>query len=325
MAFLLLGGLAHAGIELYEVKKSVGPDGIEYSLEAPAAEVHLVLAFRRGLGTMGERATAALASAQFLVEYNDADRSTCYWNKYRPLPFDQEANPDWFNDDDSPGFYATEGASAEMTGRTLVVRFPSKNRWRVRVTPLLGDTDNVRRSPTLVQVAELRDALPRKFEELDPLPAAVEEIQDPAPAVEEEAPAEEVPYEEIVEEVYEEWPAYWGGGGGFGGPRDGSNGQGGHGRGARRGGNGWPGALSPPLKGYRTPTNGSPVAGTIPPFGAPVAGTIPPLGAPVHGTIPAWGAPLPFWAVPKAKAPSRPPASTKRPPRPPVIAPRRAP
>ena len=109
-ALLLFAGLANAGIELFEAEQDLWPNGVEYSLEAPAAEVRLVLAFRSGLGTIGERDTAALASAHFVVEYNDADRQTCYWNRYRPLPFDADANPEWAGDDEAPGLFMTENA-----------------------------------------------------------------------------------------------------------------------------------------------------------------------------------------------------------------------
>lgn len=168
-ALLVMAGLAHAGIELFEADRNLWPDGVEVSLEKPAAEVRLVLAFEAGLGTLGERGTAALASARFVVEYNDADRQTCYWNQYRPLPFDAERNPEWTGDDEAPGLFVTEGSSAELTERTLVVRLPRVERWRVRVTPLEGSAGAVQRDATLVQVAEVRDALPRRFEELDPL------------------------------------------------------------------------------------------------------------------------------------------------------------
>lgn len=320
---LLLAGFAHAGIELYEVDKGLWPNGVEYSLEAPAAEVHLVFAFRSGLYALAGRGDAGLATAAFVVEYNDADRSTCYWNRYRPLPFDADSNPKWVGASDAPGLFETEGASAELTERTLVVRLPRVNRWRIRVTPLLGDTELVRRVPALVQVAEVRDAKPRVFEELDPLPVAEEEV---VPAQEEAT--EEEPGEETVEDTgppEAEGPVAWTtvesiGGTTIRGIRSGSVARGDYARNAFRGagrrGWGWgqKGQASRTLKGYRTPLNGSPVAGTIPPFGGPVAGTVPPFGAPVAGTIPSWGAPLPFWAVPKARAAGGAPRHVRAPP-----------
>jgi hypothetical protein len=204
---LLLGALAHAGTDFHEVDVHLWPRGVEYELRRPAAEVHLVLAFKRGLYAIAGEGGLAPAGADLLVEYNDADRSTCYWNRYRPLPFDEEKNPEWVSGD-VPGVFATDGATTEMTERTLVVRLPRVNRWRIRVTPLEGDSALARRVPTLVAVAELLDAAPREFEELDPLEPPEEELVElPGEEVEEpveaeEPPAEEEdPYEELVEVV----------------------------------------------------------------------------------------------------------------------------
>lgn len=297
---LLLVGLAGAETELFEADASLWPEGVEYSFEKPAAEVHLLLAFKSGLGTMGERGTAALASAQFVVEYNDADRQTCYWNRYRPLPFEEDVNPEWYGAEDAPGLYMTEGASAGLTERVLVLRLPRVNRWRVRVTPLFGDDGHVRRQATLVQVAEVRDGKPREFEELDPLPEV--EVEVPAEAEESEPlPEEELP---AVEEEPVEAAA-------------------------------WTEVVSvgsttvrtiragsvPKANGYRAANNaarrrasggnrgawGNPADPTwqplpsLQPRPAPLPAPRPVGGAPVAGKVPPWGAPLPFWAVPKPR------------------------
>lgn len=289
VVLLFLAGLAHAGIELFEADKNLWPNGVEYSLEAPAAEVHLVLAFPSGLGTVGEKDTAALASAHFVVEYNDADRQTCYWNRYRPLPFDADSNPEWAGDDEAPGLFVTEGESAELTERVLVIRLPRVNRWRVRVTPLYGDTENVRRVPTLVQVAELRDAKPRLFEELDPLPVE-EEVEVPAEAEEAEAPPEEDPLNEERDEAVAFTTVVSVGNTTVRAIGSGSVPTGYAYRNANKA-----------ARRRACPPNAAPPRQPV--FGAPVAGTIPPFGAPVAGTIPPFGAPLPYWAVPKPRAP----------------------
>ncbi len=289
MALLFLAGLAHAGIELFERDENLWPNGVEYSLEVPAAEVHLVLAFRSGLGTLGEKDTAALASAHFVVEYNDADRQTCYWNRYRPLPFDAECNPEWTGDDEAPGLFVTEGASAELTERTLVIRLPRVNRWRVRVTPLYGDTENVRRVPALVQVAEVRGSEPRVFEELDPLPVE-EEVEVQAEA-EEAEPLPEDTDEPLLDEEREDPVAF---------TTVVSVGR----TTVRAIGTGQV-AKAYAFRSANKAARRRACAATKakdPGFGAPVAGTIPPFGAPVAGTIPPFGAPLPYWAVPKPKA-----------------------
>jgi hypothetical protein len=201
LALLVIAGLAQAGsgIELFELDKPLWPDGVEYSFEKPAAEVRLLLAFKSGLGAMGEKGTAALAYASFVVEYNDADRQTCYWNQYRPVPFEAEVNAEWTGDDEAPGLYVAEGATASLTERTLVIRLPRVNRWRVRVTPLEGSAGAVVRDAHIIQVAEMRDAQPRPFEEPDPL-LPWEEVEVRAEAEE----AEPLPEEELVEEEYYE-------------------------------------------------------------------------------------------------------------------------
>ncbi|HEX5136220.1 MAG TPA: hypothetical protein VFY93_04550 [Planctomycetota bacterium] len=306
-ALLLLASLAQAGTELFEVDSRLWPDGVEYSFEKPAAEAHLLLAFKSGLGTMGERGTAALASAQFVVEYNDADRQTCYWNRYRPLPFEAEVNPEWQGDDEAPGLYMTEGESATLVDRVLVLRLPRVNRWRIRVTPLYGDTEAVRRDATLVQVAEVRDAKPRVFEELDPLP--VEEVEVHAEAEE----AEPLPVEELpaVDEQREE-PVAWTEVVSVGNAkvrtiRAGSvpqaTGYYAANRAARRraaGGN--RGAWGNPADPTWQPLPSLQPSPTPLPFPRPVG------GAPVAGKVPPWGAPLPFWAVPKPRAKAPPQA-----------------
>jgi len=171
---LVLGALAQAGVDFHEAEFYLGPDGIELELAAPAGEVQLLLAFRFGLYSITEEGDLAPAVAALLVEYNDADRSTCYWNPYRPLPFDAEANEEWAGSEDEPGVYLTEDATTEMVARTLVCRLPRAERWRIRVTPLLGNTEWERRVPTLVGIAERRDAGPRRVEGAEPLPALVE-------------------------------------------------------------------------------------------------------------------------------------------------------
>jgi hypothetical protein len=312
-ALFLFVGLAQAGIDLFEAEEDLWPNGVEYALEAPAAEVHLVLAFRSGLGTLGERNTAALASAHFVVEYNDADRQTCYWNQYRPLPFDADSNPEWAGDDDAPGLFVTEGASAELTERTLVIRLPRVNRWRVRVTPLYGDTENVRRVPTLVQVAEVRDGKPRDFEELDPL-LPWEEVEVPAEA-EEAEPLPEGTEEPLLEEPREE-PVAWTtlesvGGTTIRAIRSGSVPRGN----VYRDANNAARRRVPGKSRARGVTD--PVMQPLPalqPMPKPIAFPEPVPGAPVAGTIPPWGAPRPFWDVPKPRAarPSSPRAPRHR-------------
>jgi hypothetical protein len=323
---LLLVGLAHAETELFEVEANLWPDGAEYSFEKPAAEVHLVLAFKSGLGTVGERGSAALASAHFVVEYNDADRQTCYWNRYRPLPIEEDLNPEWTGTDDAPGLYMTEDASAELTERMLILRLPRVNRWRIRVTPLYADDVYVRRQATLVQVAELRDSKPRVFEELDPLPVE-EEVEVPAEAEE----AEPLPEEELpaVDDQREE-PVAWTEGASVGGTtiramRAGSvakaNGYGAANNAARRraaagnrgaSGNRWP---------WGNPAD--PTWQPLPelqPRPVPLPAPRPVGGAPVAGKIPPWGAPLPFWAVPKPRAAPQASRAPRVPP--PTVAPR---
>jgi hypothetical protein len=198
-ALLLLGALTEAGTDFHEVDAHLWPRGVEYELTKPAAEVHLVLAFKRGLYTIAGDGVAP-AGADLLVEYNDADRSTCYWNRYRPLPFDEASNPEWIAGD-APGVFATDGATTDVTGRTLVVRLPRVNRWRIRVTPLAGDTELARRVPALVAVAELPDAAPREFEELDPLEPPEELVELPGEEVEEPVEAEEPPDEPVAEPI----------------------------------------------------------------------------------------------------------------------------
>ncbi len=328
LAFLTLAGLAHAGIELFEADRDLWPDGVEYSLEKPSTEVHLVLAFRSGLGTIGERSSAALASARFVVEYNDADRQTCYWNQYRPFPFDAEANPEWSGNVEAPGLFVTEDASSDLIERTIVIRFPRENRWRVRVTPLEGDEGHARRGATLVQVVEVRGTEPRTFEELDPLLPWEEEVVVPAEAEE----AEPLP-EEFLEEPfddgydgYEEAVAYTSvvkvgrnavraiGSGkvprGYG-PALAGRTQGGRTQAGRtawkRGsgntsGNNARAAFRLNVMPWWQPAPALQPA-TVTPYPRPTTG-----GAPVAGTIPPWGAPLPFWGVPRPKAASPAPA-----------------
>lgn len=317
-ALLLLAGLAVAETEVFDADDALWPDGVEYSFEKPAAEVHLLLAFKSGLGTLGERGTAALASASFVVEYNDADRQTCYWNRYRPLPFEADVNPEWYGDDEAPGLYETEADSAGLVDRVLVLRLPRVNRWRIRVTPLFGDDAHVRRQATLVQVAEVRDGKPRVFEELDPLPEV--EVEVPAEAEEgEPLPEEELPA--VEEEPVE--AAAWTEVVSVGNRSV---------RSIRAG-------AVPKANGYRAANNaarrraaagnrgawGNPADPTwqplpkLQPRPAPLPAPQPVGGAPVAGKVPPWGAPLPFWAVPK---PQRAPAP--RAPRvpPPTAAPR---
>ncbi len=323
LALLALAGLAQAGIELFEADRDLWPDGVEYSLEKPSAEVHLVLAFRSGLGTIGERSSAALASARFVVEYNDADRQTCYWNRYRPLPFDAEANPEWSGNVEAPGLFVTEDASSDLVERTIVVRFPRENRWRVRVTPLEGDEGHARRGATLVQVAEVRGSAPRAFEELDPLLPWEEEVVVPAEAEEAEPLPEEFLEERYGDEYdgYEEAVAYTSvvkvgrnavraiGSGkvprGYG-PALAGRTQGGRPAWKRapanRSGNDARAAFRQNLMPWWQPTP------ALQPAPSPLPYPNPTPGAPVAGTIPPWGAPLPFWGVPRPKASAPAPA-----------------
>jgi len=317
-AILLLAGLAGAETQVFDAETDLWPNGVEYSLEKPAAEVHLVLAFRHGLCTLGERGSTALASAQFVVEYNDADRQTCYWNKYRPLPFDEEENPGWSGAEDAPGLFITEADESGLVDRVLVVRLPRVNRWRIRVTPLYGDTEVVRRGATLVQVAEVRDAKPRVFEELDPLPVE-EEVEVPAEAEEAETPAaEETPA--AVDDQREE-PVAWTEVVSVGNTtvrtiRAGSvpraTGYQAANRAARR-----------RAAGVNGPQRGNPADPTwqplpaLQPMPAPLPFPRPVGGAPVAGKVPPWGAPLPFWAVPKPR-PQRAPPRAPRVPVPPT-------
>jgi hypothetical protein len=324
---VLLVGLASAGTELFEVETDLWPDGAEYSFERPAAEVHLVLAFKSGLGTLGERGSAALASAHFVVEYNDADRQTCYWNRYRPLPFEEDLNPEWTGADDAPGLYMTEDATAGMTERMLILRLPRVNRWRIRVTPLYGDDEYVRRQATLVQVAELRDAKPRVFEELDPLPVE-EEVEVPAEAEEAEPLPEEEEFPPVDDQREE--PVAWTevvsvGDAAVRAMRAGSvpkaNGYRAANNAARRraasGNRGAPGGRG--ASGNRAPW-GNPADPTwqplpkLQPRPAPLPAPRPVGGAPVAGKVPPWGAPLPFWAVPKPRAAPAPRAPRVPPP-----------
>jgi len=310
---LLLAGLAQAGTEVFDADSDLWPNGVEYSLEKPAAEVHLLLAFKQGLCTRGEKDTAALASASFVVEYNDADRQTCYWNKYRPLPFDGDVNPEWTGADDAPGLFVTEGESAELTDRVLVLRFPRVNRWRVRVTPLYGDDGYVSRGATLVQAAELYDSKPKPFEELDPLPVPQEEVEVRAEAEE----AEPLPEEQPVADDGREEPVAWTTVESVGGTTV---------RAIRSG-------SVPKATGYfaatraaarrRAAVNRAPgwmqPLPALQPTPAPIPFPQPVGGAPVAGTIPPWGAPLPFWAVPHPRAR---PAAPRAPRVPPTVAPR---
>lgn len=304
VAVLLLAGLAHAGIELFEAEKNLWPDGVEYSLEKPAAEVHFVLAFHAGLGTLGERGTAALASARFVVEYNDADRQTCYWNQYRPLPFDEEANPEWSGDDEAPGLFVTEGASAELTERTLVLRLPRVNRWRIRVTPLEGDDGYVRRAATLVQVAEARDGKPRLFEELDPL-LPWEEVEVRAEAEEAEPPSDDELLEEPYEEEYDGEAAAWTTVESVGGTTI---------RAMRAGkvatgyGYAQTAQTSRAARGRQQSGNNARKAArlNVMPWWQPQP-ALQPTPKPIPYPRPVAGAPLPFWAIPKPKALATPP------------------
>jgi len=125
---LLLVASARAGVEFHEAEMYLWPGGAEIELAAPAAEVHLLLAFRFGLYAITEEGEMAPAVAAVLVEYNDAERSTCYWNPYRPLPFDGEANPEWAGSDDEPGVFFTEDATTEIVARTVVCRFIAAER-----------------------------------------------------------------------------------------------------------------------------------------------------------------------------------------------------
>jgi hypothetical protein len=319
-ALLLLAGLAQAGTKVFDQEKDLWPNGVEYVTDANTAEVHLLLAFKDGICTRGERGTAALASALFVVEYNDADRQTGYWNKYRPYPFDGDVNPEWYGNDDAPGLFATDGQEAGLTDRVIVLRFPRVDHWRIRVTPLYGDDAYVRRGATLVQVAELYDSKARPFEELDPLPVE-EEVKVPAEAEEAEPLPEETSEPETPQtDDAQEAPVAVTtvvtvgrtavraiGSGAV--PRAGvyrtAN------RAARRRADG---------AGFAHPGNPAdptwqPLP-TLQPTPAPIPAPRPVGGAPVAGTIPPWGGPLPFWAVPRPRA--------KAPPSAPARAPRRA-
>jgi hypothetical protein len=319
-ALLLLVGFAGAETELFEVDANLWPDGAEYSFEKPAAEVHLVLAFKSGLGTLGERGTAALASAHFVVEYNDADRQTCYWNRYRPLPFEEDLNPEWTGADDAPGLYMTEDATAELTERMLILRLPRVNRWRIRVTPLYADDGYVRRQATLVQVAELRDAKPRVFEELDPLPVQ-EEVEVLAEA-EEREPLPEEEFPEVEEERVEAaaWTEVVSVGSGTvrtmrAGAVPKANGYRAANSTARRRADS---RSNRTASGNRRPW-GNPADPTwqplpsLQPRPAPLPAPRPVGGAPVAGKVPPWGAPLPFWAVPKPRPAPQAPRAPKVP------------
>jgi len=161
----------------------------QHEMSAPGDAVRFELVFKRGLVRKKGRGT----TAGIYLEYNDATRPThSKTNPFCPIPLQKGWNPEWKSfvgdgfkfPNPEDGYWYTWGRQREPLARPVLVRFPERGRYRIRIKGVTDEQDRDIRAATLVGITEIgvgpalpaivRRATPaRPGELLPPIPAPV--------------------------------------------------------------------------------------------------------------------------------------------------------